>query len=142
MPPAVVPRTSGRFFDGFPAGLLPRFLRGQHQHRACAVKPCKLAAVELGRRKRFRQVHFRRDFYALAADIKQRHRPERAASGAEAGRIQLPAQAERRNNACPGDDHSRRRNGQWFERKKHRQLVQHNLIQEVDFATLQCAGSI
>src|ERR1019366_3423301 len=102
-----------QLFGGLPAGLLPRFVRGQQEHFSGAIQPGELTAVELRRRKISWQVHFRRDFYTLAADIKQRHRSKRPSSGAETFRVQRPAQTERRDNARAGNDHSRWCDGRW-----------------------------
>jgi hypothetical protein len=55
----------------------------------------------------------------LARDIEQSHRPNSDASDAKPINIFPPAQTQRSNNACAGDDYACRRIGTLFRWKEH-----------------------
>ena len=89
-----------------PAGFMPGLARRQQQQHPRPVQARDLAGSETGRLQRRRQINLRRHLRPLAADIEQRHRPERRAARAESGGVRHPPDAERRHNASAGDDNT------------------------------------
>ena len=65
------------------------------------------------------QFGFAGDFYALARDVEQSHRPNRDAPHAKPFNIFPPAHTQRSHNAGAGDDHARRWIGMLFWWKEH-----------------------
>ena len=71
---------------------------------AGAVQPADLARRQARGRQRRGQLHFGGRSDPLAADIEERHRTERGATGAKAFRVLPPADAQRAHDARAGND--------------------------------------
>ncbi len=92
----------------FPAGLLPRFMRGQQQQPGRAVQTFLLPRGEPRRGQAGRQRRFARHFHTLPAHIEERHRVQCNPPRPESFRVVLPADAERSDHSRAGDDDARR----------------------------------
>ena len=91
-----------------PAGLFPRFMRGQQQQPGRAVQTFLLPRGEPRRGQAGRQRRFAGHFHTLPAHIEERHRVQCNPPRPESFRVVLPADAERSDHSRAGDDDARR----------------------------------
>ena len=113
----------GQVIGRCPAGLSPRFVRGEQEQFGGAVEPANTPCGQESLREGRGQGHLAGHLHALTSHVEDRDWLNGDAAGAESCRIRLPTGAERGDDARAGSDDTRSWSGAIFRWKKHDRLI-------------------